>query len=136
MTSRDQIAKILTSLYAARQKNDLEGTLKDVADTCTFTLFGRGTGIPGLGAPIAGMPSVKAAVKALIETWHFADWRQVDLVIDGEKAVLHWSARVTNTQSKKSDVLDVVDFVTFRDGKIVDFRESTDTAMMVKLAAA
>jgi ketosteroid isomerase-like protein len=31
--------------------------------------------------------------------------------------------------------MDVVDMITFRDGKIVEFRQSTDTAMVMTLVS-
>jgi ketosteroid isomerase-like protein len=134
MTSRAQIEETIRSLYVARVKGDLDGTLKDVADDAVFGLHARGTGAPELGAPIKGKASIKAAIEGLIADWQFKDWKQIDLLVDGEKASLHWRAQVTNTKSNKSEVFDVFDVFKFRDGKIVDFQQSTDTAMMMRLA--
>lgn len=134
MTSRAQIEETIKSLYVARVKGDLDGTLRDIADDAVFGLHARGTGAPQLSAPIAGKASIKAAIGALIADWQFKDWQQIDLLVDGEKAMLHWRASVTNTKSNKSEVFDVFDVIKFRDGKIVDYQQSTDTAMMMRLA--
>ena len=37
--------------------------------------------------------------------------------------------------TKKSETFDAVDLVTFRNGRIVDFRQMTDTALVKSLAA-
>jgi hypothetical protein len=58
------------------------------------------------------------------------------LLVDGEKALLHWTARVTYTPTNKSENVETFDVVTFRDGKIVDCLQSTDTALVSSLAAA
>jgi hypothetical protein len=44
------------------------------------------------------------------------------------------AARLTFLPTSKSATLEVVEVITFRDGKIVDFRQSTDTAMVMSLA--
>ncbi len=134
MTSRTQIEETIRSLYVARVRGDLDGTLKDMADDAVFALHARGTGAAQLSAPIVGKASIRAAIGALVADWQFKDWKQIDLLVDGEKALLHWRANVTNTKSRKSEVFDVFDVIKFRDGKIVDFQQSTDTAMMMRLA--
>jgi ketosteroid isomerase-like protein len=137
MTSRAQIEESIRSLYIARVKGDLDGTLKDMADDATFGIHARGTGAPELSAPIKGRASIREAVEALIADWQFSDWKEIDLLVDtdNEKALLHWRARVTNTKSNKSETFYVFDVVKFRDGKIVDFQESTDTALMMSSAS-
>jgi len=39
------------------------------------------------------------------------------------------------TPTNKSDEIDTFDFITFRDGKIIDFHQCTDTALVLSLAA-
>jgi ketosteroid isomerase-like protein len=134
MTSRSQIEATIKSAYAARLKGDLEGTLKDFAEDCVFRLHGRGTGVPALSKPAVGKAEIRPVMRELIDMWRFDNLTQVSLLIDGEKAMLHSHARVTCIPTKKSDDFDVFDLITFRDGKIVDFRQSTDTALVMKLA--
>ena len=135
MTSRADIEKAIRSLYAARVKGDLTGTLKDMADDAVFMFNGRGIGHPGMAEPCHGRAAMTSTIKELIDMWRFDDWKERSLLIDGEKAALHWTARVTCVPTNKSDTLEVVDVVTFRDGKIVDFRQSTDTALVKSLAS-
>jgi ketosteroid isomerase-like protein len=136
MTSRAQIEETIRSLYVARVNGDLDGTLKDMAEDATFGIHARGTGAPELSAPIKGRASIRAAVEALIADWQFKEWKEIDLLVDvdKEKALLHWRARVQNAKSKKSEIFYVFDIIKFRDGKIVDFQESTDTALMMSIA--
>lgn len=135
MTSREQMANTIRSLYAARVRGDLDAVMKDIAKDATFGLNGRGTGVPALAAASKGEAAIRPIVQELINVWRFDDWTEHALLIDGERAMIHWSARATCIPTKRAEKLDVYDLITFRDGKIVEFRQSTDTAMIMKLAA-
>jgi ketosteroid isomerase-like protein len=135
MTSRGHIENTIRSLYAARVKGDLEGTLRDLAEDAVFRFNGRGTGVEALSTPSMGKAAFRPVLQELIKNWRFDDWKQCSLLVDGEKALLHWTARVTYTPTQKSEQLDTFDIITFRDGKIVDFCQCTDTALVLSLAA-
>ncbi|MFO1162558.1 MAG: nuclear transport factor 2 family protein [Reyranellaceae bacterium] len=136
MTSRSHIENTLRSLYVARVKDDLEGTVKDLAEDVVFGINGRGTGVPSLGVPVKGKPAAKAAIGDLIAAWKFADWTERSLMVDGERAMLHWTAHITFVPTGKSETFEVCDIVTFRDGKIIEFRQNTDTAQVMALTVA
>ncbi|CAN5519280.1 hypothetical protein BH10PSE6_BH10PSE6_50770 [soil metagenome] len=135
MTSRAQIEQVIGALYEARLREDAEATIRDFADDGVFTMNAKGTGAPGAGEPVVGKPALKTALAQLIATWKFDDWQKISLMVDGEKALLHWRARVTCAQTGKGEVFDCFDVITFRDGKIVDYRQATDTALMMRLAS-
>lgn len=136
MTDRMHIETKVKALWDARLKEDVEGTLKDVAEDAVFEINARGTGVPGLSAPVVGKAAIAEALRELFAAWDFKDWRTVDFLIDGEAALVRWSARVVCTPTGKSDTIDCYDLIKFRDGKIVDYRQSTDSAMLMKLSAA
>jgi ketosteroid isomerase-like protein len=135
MTSRNQIEDTLRTLWAARLQGDLEGTLKGVAEDAAFSLNARGTGEKSLSERSTGKAAIRPVLRQLIENWRFDDWKQVALLIDGKKALLHWTARVTCVPTGKSENFDVFDLIKFHDGKIVDYHQSTDTALLMSLAA-
>ena len=134
MTSRAHIEETVRSLYAARVRGDLDGVMGGIADDAVFCLNGRGTGVPALCTPSKGRAAIRPLLKDLIDTWRFDDWKELALLVDGERALLHWMARVTCVPSGKSESFEVLDLVTFRDGKIIDHRQSTDTALMMSIA--
>ena len=135
MTSRSHIEAAVRSLCEARLRGDLEGTLKDAAENVVFRLNARGTGQQSLSERAQGKAAIRPILRQLIDTWRFDDWKQISLLIDGEKALLHWTARVTFVPTGKSENFDVFDLITFQDDKIVDYHQSTDTALMMSLAA-
>src|SRR5262245_36247982 len=100
-----------------------------------FSFNGRGTGVPGMGEDCCGMTAVLETIGQLIDNWRFHDWKETSLLVDGDKMALRSTARVTFVLTNKSAIMDVMDMITFRDGKIVDFRQSTDTARVMSLAS-
>ena len=135
MTSRTQIEDTIRDLWGARLQGDLEGTLKGVAEGAVFSLNARGTGEKSMSERSTGKAAIRPVLRQLIENWRFDDWKQISLLIDGEKALLHWTARVTCVPTGKSENFDVFDLIKFQDDKIVDYHQSTDTALLMSLAA-
>ncbi|HEV7544382.1 MAG: hypothetical protein QOE02_4672 [Rhodospirillaceae bacterium] len=135
MTSRTQIEDTIRDLWVARLQGDLEGTLKGVAEGAVFSLNARGTGEKSMSERSTGKAAIRPVLRQLIENWRFDDWKQISLLIDGEKALLHWTARVTCVPTGKSENFDVFDLIKFQDDKIVDYHQSTDTALLMSLAA-
>src|SRR4029453_8869604 len=129
MTSREQIATTIRALYAARVRGDLDAVRKDISKDATFGLNGRGTGVPALGAASKGEAAIWPVLPEIINVLRVDNWKEPTPLVDGERAMLHWSARVTCTPTNKTEKFDVYDLITFRDGKIIDFRQSTDTAL-------
>ncbi len=136
MTSRTQIEDAIRSAYAARIRGDLDGVMAYFAADAEFEFNGRGTGFEAFSVPAKGADSIRSIMQAIIDTFRFEDWKEISLLIDGEHASLHWRARITNTRTGKADSFDVFDLISFHDGKISHFRQSTDTALVMALAIA
>jgi ketosteroid isomerase-like protein len=132
MASRSEIEATLKSAYAARKAGDLDGTMKYFADDVVFEVNARS--VPALADAAVGRAAVTQAMRELIATWRFDNWQVISLVIEGEIAALHSKVRVTCVPTKKTGEFDLVDHITFRDGKIAKFYQSTDTAQMLALA--
>jgi ketosteroid isomerase-like protein len=128
MTDSEEIREIVRSTYEARSRGDLIGTMASFADDVVYEFHGQATGLSGMAGESRGKPAVEQIIKDLIDNFSFSDWREVSFVVEGEKAALHWRANVTFTQNGRKETFDVFDFLTFRDGKVVDFRQGTDTA--------
>jgi ketosteroid isomerase-like protein len=136
MTSKSAIEETLRSTYAARVRGDVEGTLASFADDVVFEINGRGTGMPTLASPIQGKAALRPVMQQLVENFRFSDWRVISLLVDADQAMLHWRALVTFTQNGKAAEFDVFDVVTFRDGNYAEFRQSTDTALIMSMTAS
>jgi ketosteroid isomerase-like protein len=135
MTSGEQMKNLIRSTYASRVRGDVDGTADALADDATFELNGRGAKLPGMGGPVKGKASIRSLFADLIANFEFKDWQEISLIAEGDKAALHWRATVTYAPNGRSETFDVVDFITFRNGKIVDFRQNTDSAMILAMTA-
>jgi ketosteroid isomerase-like protein len=133
MTERAMIEGVLRSTYAARVAGDLEGTMANFADDAVFEFNGSGTNLPELSAKIMTARDIRPTMKRLIDGFRFSDWQEMALLVDGDRAFLHWRATVTSAASGKSAKFDVFDFTTIRDGKIVSLHQSCDTAAVMSL---
>jgi ketosteroid isomerase-like protein len=134
MTTRSDIEKSLRNAYAARVSGNVEVAMTYFADDGVFRIHGRGTGVPALSDAVVGKRAIAEAMAQLVKDWRFDDWKELALLVDGDKAALHWTARATCMETNKSEMLDAFDLVTFCDGKFVDFHQHVDTAMIMRLA--
>ena len=135
MPNAAAMKQAIRALYKARCAGDVDGMFKDFADDGVFKMNARGLPVEGAGDFVVGKAAVRAAVAALIKDWKFDKWEERSLLVDGDKVALHWHADVTNNRTGKRARMHTFDLVTFRDGKITNFRQSVDTAMMMRLMA-
>ncbi len=131
MTSRHKISRTIMALWKARLAEDVDETIKDFAENGMFELNAKGIGVR---RPTVGKAALRRELDTLFKTWGFKRWRKLDLLIDGEKALIRWSAKVICTPTKKTATFECYDLVKFRNGKIIEYRQTTDTAMMMSLA--
>jgi len=132
MAIRSEIETMLKSAYAARKAGNLAGTMAHFADDVVFKL--NAGSVPALAEAAVGKAAATEAMRELIATWQFNSWELVSLVVEGNVAVLHSKVSVTCIPTKKTANFDLVDHITFRDGKIAKFYQSTDTAQIMALA--
>jgi ketosteroid isomerase-like protein len=136
VADKDKVKQIVRSAYAARVRGDVDGTLAHFADNVAFEINARGLGSPDMGSRIEGKAALRQTLADLIKSFSISDWKEIALIVENEKAALHWRANVTSTANGRSAVFDVTDLITIRDGKIADFHQSTDTAAIAKLMAS
>jgi ketosteroid isomerase-like protein len=75
----------------------------------------------------------RSALAGLMEAFEFLDYEILSMVIDGAKAAVHWRARVRATASGREAVTELLDIVTFENGKIASFKQFCDTALAAKM---
>jgi len=133
--TRDEIESVVRKFYADRTTNDLDRTFETWADNASLDYAGCSSASP-FPCHIEGLPAVREACAQVLKTW---PWKKVDiqsLIIDGNKAAVHY--RLTTGFSPTGEELetDVVDLITLKNGKIVGYVEFVDTAKVVQLANA
>jgi SnoaL-like domain len=98
---------------------------------------GQGTGLPSMAGEVRVKPGGGANLQGA--------YRQLPLSrlagtlvrrVEGNKAALHWRPDVTFTQNGRTESFDGFDFLTFRDGKIIELRQGSDTAKIRAMLTA
>lgn len=133
MTERAQIEAMLRDAYAARLRGDLEGTLRPFADDAVFQLAGAAEASP-VALRCTDCESLRVAMSGLIGAFEFKEHEILSLIVEGPKAAVHTRARVRSTTTGEEEVTEMVDLVTFREGKIASFVEFCDTALAARMA--
>ena len=134
MTSRANMETLIRATYAARVRGSLDDVMDNFATDAKVQIHARGTGQNTMSEPFQGT-EVRPWMKTMIEVFEFKDWEEISLLIDGTKAALHWRARVLHTGTGKSDIFDAYDFFETRDGKIIGFQQSFDTALLIAISS-
>ncbi len=130
------IKQAIRTMYAARVAGNLDGTMAGFADDAVFQFNSDGADLPGGNHTVSGKKDIRPLMAGLIDSFRFKNWKEISLIAEGDQAALHWQAYVDFVHVGRAAHFDVFDFMTFRDGKIVRFRQSTDTAKMKSLASA
>ena len=135
MNDRAAIEATLKAAYAARIRGDVETTVGFFTNDAVFALAGAKEASP-VAMRCTDRESLRSAMSGLVGAFEFKDHQIVSLIVEGPRAAVHTRARVRATGSGEEVTTEMVDLVTFRDGKIASFLEFCDTALAAKLLAA
>jgi ketosteroid isomerase-like protein len=128
MTERTSIEHLIKTAYDARVRGDVDGVLQHFADGAKFALAGCPASSP-VPMSVCGAEPLRNAMTGLIQSFAFSDMEPVTTVIEGDRAVIHWKARVRSTATGQEAETEFVDILHVKDGKIVSFKQFTDTAL-------
>ena len=122
MTDRPSLEQCLRELYEVRVHGSLETLCSLFAPEVRFRIAGTSDGKPiAIGAQ--GMDAVRPWLAMLVKTFRLSDQEVLSLLVDGERAAVHWSARVHSRITGAQANTEFVDLVTFRDSQIVSYAE-------------
>ncbi len=135
MTDRSQIETLLKSAYTARKRGDIEGIIQVFSDTPHFELAGAQQASP-IALRCTDRDAFRSLMAGLIKTFEFLDHEILSMIIDGDKAAVHWRSRMRSGVTGEEVVTELVDLVTIENGRIKSFIEFCDTALAAKLMTA
>ena len=94
-----------------------------------FTLIGDKKALEVTGT-VHGQEGVREAFRDFIATFDFIDRHILSEIVEGDRAAVHSCIVVRYGQTKETWTADVLDLLTFKDGKIVELIEFADTAQI------
>jgi ketosteroid isomerase-like protein len=134
MQDRMLIEKTLRQAYAARMRGDVDEISRLFAPDARFEMAGSTQeGSPASRA--LGAPQIRSRIAELVNVFEMKDHQIVDMLIDGQKAAVHWRVHIKSTVNGTEATTDLFDLVEFKDGRIVSFLEFCDTALGQRMVA-
>lgn len=134
MSDRDAIEKLVREAYRRRVADDTDGLCDLFTDDTEYRMV---KAVPA-GAPAFAacqQPDLRAVMSQLVQNFRLKDFSIKNLLIDGNKAAVHWNARVHSTVNGRVSETDVLDLLEIRDGKIARLTEFCDTALVEHMMA-
>jgi ketosteroid isomerase-like protein len=122
---RALIERRIRDIFNHWQAGDVEGLISHLAPDVALPANGCWT---GLKAPVHGRERVAAHLRKYARTLESIVVVLHEIVIDGDRAVVHRTAVGRWRQSGRRYQCDFIDFLRFRDGMLVEFSEYPDAA--------
>jgi ketosteroid isomerase-like protein len=131
MLTRDMIENVVRSTYLARVREDANAAASAFSDQATLQV--SAATIPGFGEPIKGRDAIRQALINFADTLTYEDWKELALVVEGNKAAIRWQAKITCIETGRSHVFDCVDLVEFDGDRIATLYHTIDTGALAGL---
>ena len=128
MASRKAVEKLVRGAYAARKRGDYDAMMELCAPSATLRLAGAPEHFAFAGTT-RGRAALRKQFEALAQ-FAFANQKMLSLSVDGDRATVHWRAKVTFKPTGKSAVTEFCDLWTIRNGKMTSLIQFIDTALV------
>jgi ketosteroid isomerase-like protein len=123
MTSRLELERLLQELYSARVSGQRDALCRLFAEDALFRITGSSDGKP-IAICARGIEEVRPWLTMLVKTFRLADHEILSMVIEGERAAVHWRAsvhsRITGAMAR-TEFVDLVHTMGGRIGSYVEF---------------
>jgi len=131
MSTRNEIERIVRESYVARQRNHVGDTLSYFHPEARFRVVGSKSLGPMTEA-VTGIGALRPMFEQLFPTWDWSNFKIDSIHIDGDKAFVHLSGKIRHVPTGKVLDTEILDRLTIKDGKIVDFAEFLDTHLVMQ----
>ena len=130
LVSDNSSVKAMVSLhYGARVDGDAELFSRCFTQDGTLTILGDRHFLPQAGR-YQGRKTIRDVVSAMASDMDCLDACLIDVIADGNRAVVHWHMTLRGTTSGSIADFDVADHLILRDGLVVSATEFIDTASL------
>ena len=132
MSDRANKEKLLREIYAARVNNDIETVGRAFAPDIKYRMVGK-PGRTDTAIQAESFHQFKPLVEQMMKTFIMSDLNIRNILIDGERAVVHWQVKIESGKTGDVASTELCDVLEFKDGKITSFTEFCDTALAGRL---
>lgn len=131
---RASIAALVHEFYRCRLANDVDACLAFFAPNATLRVAGSPEASPIAGGT-SDPESLPRLARSLVETW---PWRAMDtesVIIDGNRAAVHYRVEAVFAPTGDTVTTEVMDLLSVKDDRIDSYVQFADTALVAELAA-
>jgi uncharacterized protein (TIGR02246 family) len=124
MAGKEAIEKLVRDIYAARARGDYDAMAALCAPDASLRIIGAD------GDAVAGLTSGRSALRerfATLAQFAFANQEMVSILVEGDRAAVHWRADVTFTPTGKSATTEFCDLWTIENGQMTSLIQFIDT---------
>jgi ketosteroid isomerase-like protein len=132
MMQRTEKERLLREMYEARVRKDFDAVSHFFAPDMHYHMMGSPDG-QGQIIQAAGLDEFRPLTEELMKTFVLSDLHIRNIVIEGEKAVVHWQVRIESGSTGDVALTDLCDIIEFRNDRIYSFVEFCDTALAGRL---
>jgi ketosteroid isomerase-like protein len=122
MTDRLEIERLLRELYAARVSGDLDGVCRAFSNDATLQIAGAGNVSP-VGVKSIGIAQFRPLLGLMIKSFKLSEHTILSIIVDREKAAVHWQAKVHSRITGTMVLTELVDLVEVKDHRISSYIE-------------
>jgi ketosteroid isomerase-like protein len=134
---RAEVERVIEAAYVARRAEDVEAALAQFQPAATFRMVVNDR-LGEAGRQLSGHAQLRAAFAEMFATWDFRELPLAQVVIDDAvtppRAAVHSNGRVRHAPSGQEFSFEMLDLLTFEDGKIASFLQFFDTDMLAQFA--
>lgn len=124
--SEHDLKAIIEDAYTARRAEDVDAIMSFFHPDVVFRIVAD----PDLGVlsqTIRGHDEFRPAIEAMCATWDWTSMPAMDIIVDGDRAVVHSIGELRHAPTDNRFDFEILDKLTFKDGKIIEFIEFVDT---------
>lgn len=132
---RSDVEACVRHIYSVRNLNDAEKAADLFAPGAVFQLAGS-AGPARIAVKAEGPADMRELMGSLVAAWEWISHDIKDVVIDGDRAAVHYHTRQRFIPTNQIVETELFDLVTFEDGKIARLVEFCDTALASDLISA
>jgi ketosteroid isomerase-like protein len=122
LTNRSAVDGLLRELYAARVRGDFEGLCRVFCEDAKFRIAGVGQAGP-VALTAVGISEIRRWLALLLKTFQLSEQMILSMIVENERAAVHWRAKVCSRITGLTVLTDLVDLVEVKNGRIASFTE-------------
>jgi len=124
---------LVRELYDAYERRDFVGVAALIHDDIDWMIYGPVAVFPFAGAR-KGRDAVLQAMAAIAESYALESYRREIVIVEGERAAVMSDVAFTQRKTGRIMRFRLANFLRFKDGRVIEFREFANTFDVVEQA--